>query len=335
MLSLNEIIQQTECDVYPAIKEIIFDGVAPLNMAQANHVSFLANEKYIDDALASKAGAILCSKKTVEYLQNKVTCLLLVCHDPYAAFAKVSQNFFKPLHPFSGISPHAIIDKSAEIHPTATIFPFVFVGPGAHIGKNSVVYSGCFIGAASSIGEDCILYPNVVVREGCKISDRCILNPGAVIGGDGFGFAPTPKENVKIPQIGGVQIADDVEVGANATIDRGAMADTKIGRQTKIDNLVMIAHNVEVGEFCFVAGQTGIAGSTIVGNRCVFAGQVGVAGHLKIADNSTIAAQSGVSKNIVKPGEIWRGSPTIPIKEYAQHFAVLNKIVKKYLKDKE
>ena len=331
-ISLQDLVKQTDCEVYPPNhKEINFHGVAPLNMAQSSHVSFLVNEKYLDDALKSKAGAILCSKKTAEALLNKVAGLVLICEDPYAAFAKVSQTFFKPIHPFSGISSQAIVDQTAEIHPTATIFPFVFIGPGAHIGENSVIYSGCFVGAASSIGADCILYPNVVIREGCKIADRCILNPGVVIGGDGFGFAPTAKENVKIPQIGGVDIADDVEIGANATIDRGAMADTKIGKQTKIDNLVMLAHNVEIGEFCFVAAQTGIAGSTVVGNRCIFAGQVGIAGHIKIGDNVTATAQTGVGKNILSPG-VWQGTPARPQKEFMQQFAILSRIAKKQMK---
>ncbi|MES2614581.1 MAG: UDP-3-O-(3-hydroxymyristoyl)glucosamine N-acyltransferase [Bdellovibrionota bacterium] len=330
-ISLKNIVEQTGCEVLPVYRELSFYGVAPLNMAQTSHVSFLVNEKYLDDALVSKAGAILCSKKTADLLLHKVTGLVLVCDDPYAAFAKISQTFFKPTHPFSGISTQAVIDQTAEIHPTATIFPFVFVGPGAHIGANTVIYSGCFIGAASSIGADCILYPNVVVREGCKIADRCLLNPGVVIGGEGFGFAPTEKENVKIPQIGGVIIAEDVEIGSNTTIDRGAMADTKIGRQTKIDNLVILAHGVEIGEFCFVAAQTGIAGSVVIGNRCVFAGQAGVTGHIKIGDNVTVTAQSGISKNIPAPG-VWQGSPARPQKEFMQQTAALSRIAKKQLK---
>ncbi len=289
------------------------------------------NEKYIEEALNSKAGAILCSKKHLNLLLNKTSSLILLCDDPYAAFAKVSQSFFKPTHPFSGISPQAVIDQSANIHPSATIFPFVFVGPGAQIGAHTVIYSGCFIGAASTIADNCILYPNVVVREGCKIASRCIMNPGVVIGGDGFGFAPTAHENVKIPQIGAVEIAEDVEIGANATIDRGAMADTKIGKQTKIDNLVMVAHNVEIGEFCFIAGQSGIAGSTTIGNRCVLAGQAGIVGHVNVTDNVTLTAQTGVTKNIDKAG-VWQGTPARPQKEYAQQYAILSRLAKKQMK---
>lgn len=333
-ISLNEVIQQTDCRVWPnanAPEGMSFSGVAPLDFATPVHISFLTNEKYIDAAVQSKAGAILCAQKMAEALQHKWHGLILVCDDAYAAFAKVSQSFFKPTHPFSGVSPHAIIDKSAEIHPTATVFPFVFVGPGARVGKNSVLYSGCFLGAASTVGDDCILYPNVVVREGCRIGDRCIMNPGVVLGGDGFGFAPTAKENVKIPQIGGVEIAHDVELGSNTTIDRGALADTKIGAQTKIDNLVMIAHNVQIGENCLMAAQTGVAGSTTIGNHVKTGGQVGLAGHIKIGNHVGLTAQSGVSKNI-PDNEIWGGTPARPFKEHIQQTAALTALAKKHLK---
>ncbi|APJ05198.1 UDP-3-O-(3-hydroxymyristoyl)glucosamine N-acyltransferase [Silvanigrella aquatica] len=311
----------------PHNHEAKFIGVAPLNLASAEHISFLINDKYFDECLKTQAGALVCSKKTAELLYGQTKSILLVSQNPHAAVAKISQFFFKPKHPFSGISHQAMIDETAEIHPTATIFPFVFVGPGAKVGAQTVVYSGCFIGATSSVGADCLLYPNVVIREGCTVGDRCIFNPGSVIGGDGFGFAATEKENVKIPQIGGVQIANDVEIGANTTIDRGAMADTKVGSQTKIDNLVMIAHNVVIGEFCFIAAQTGIAGSANIGDRVIMGGQVGVAGHLKIGNKSILTAQSGISKNIPE-GQMWGGSPARPFKEHALSLVALNKLAK-------
>ncbi|KAB8028465.1 UDP-3-O-(3-hydroxymyristoyl)glucosamine N-acyltransferase [Fluviispira multicolorata] len=327
-LSINDISKISNCEVINLNSEDIkFSGIAPLDRADKNQISFLINDKYLNDVYHTNAGAIICSKKAAELFKEKVANCLIICDNPHVTLAKISQIFFKPTHPFNGISDHAIIDKSAEIHPSATIFPFVFIGPGARIGAHSVIYSNCFIGAASTIGEDCILYPNVVLREGCRIGNRCILNPGVVVGGDGFGFAADINENVKIPQIGGVFIEDDVEIGANSTIDRGAMSDTKIGRQTKIDNLVMVAHNVVIGELCFIAGQVGIAGSTTVGNKVVMAGQVGVSGHVKIGDKAMLTAQSGISKNI--PSEqIWGGSPARPFKEYTAHLATLNKIVK-------
>ena len=339
-LSLSELKLLFLCEFICRDNKTLFDekvieGVGPLNFSSQNQISFLANEKYLDESFVTKAGFILCSKKLVNQIleNNKNNPVLIVCDDPYAAFAKVSQKFFQPTHPFTGISEKAIIDKTAVIDPSATLFPFVFVGPGAVVGKNSVIYSGCFIGAASIIGEDCLLYPNVVVREGCVIGNRCLLNPGVVIGGDGFGFAPTPTENVKIPQIGNVILEDDVEVGSNSTLDRGSLSSTKIGKQTKIDNLVMIAHNVEIGEYCFIAGQTGIAGSSKIGNRVITAGQVGISGHVSVNDNIILSAQSGVSKNLVQSG-LYMGSPAIPGGKHLKNRAILNKLIQKEIENK-
>lgn len=304
-----------------------YTGVAPLNIATSGTISFLSNEKYLDEAKTTQAGALLCAANMVPALEANTSSYLIICENPYAAFAKISQFFFKPMHPYVGISPQAIIDKTAKFAESATIFPNVFISSNAVIGERTVIYPGCFIGIGSVIGDDCILYPNVVIREGCTVGNQCILNPGVVIGGDGFGFAPTAKENVKIPQIGGVQIADDVEVGANSAIDRGTIQNTEIGRQTKIDNLVTIGHNVTIGEFCFLAGQTGIAGSTHLGHRVITAGQVGISGHLTIGDRAIIGPQSGVTKNI-PTGETVLGSPARPHKEYAKWLAVLNRFVK-------
>lgn len=304
-----------------------YTGVAPLNLATADTISFLSNEKYLNEAKTTHAGVLLCAEHMVSALEVNTSSLLVVCENPYAAFAKISQIFFKPIHPYSGISNQSIIDHTAKVAESATIFPNVFISTNAVIGERTVVYPGCFIGIGSVVGNDCILYPNVVIREGCTVGNQCILNPGVVIGGDGFGFAPTPKENVKIPQIGGVHIADDVEVGANSAIDRGTIQSTEIGRQTKIDNLVTIGHNVTVGEFCFLAGQTGIAGSTQLGNRVIAAGQVGISGHLTIGDRVILGPQSGVTKNI-SAGETVLGSPARPHKEYARWLAVLNRFVK-------
>ncbi len=333
-LSLENIQKKIKCELFLGQGPSEFEGITPLTHSHEKTLSFLAQEKYLEDALKCKAGGLLCSKEHSIKLKPAFSGHLIICENPYAAFAKVAQHFFKPQHPFSGHSDKSYIDISATLDPSCTIFPFVFVGPGARIGKNTIVYPGCFIGAGCSIGDDCILYPNSTVREGCSLADRCILNPGAVIGADGFGFAPTADENVKIPHLGGVEIASDVEIGANSTIDRGTLEFTVIGRQTKIDNLVMVGHNVRVGEFCFIAGQTGIAGSATIGNRCVLAGQVGISGHIKVGDNTTVAAQSGVSKNLPS-GEIWQGTPARPQKEYAKNYVVLNRILKAHISNKK
>lgn len=310
-----------------ASNELVFEALAPLQLAGKNHLSFLANEKYLDAAAASQAGGILCTQKSYDELIHCARARLFVCAEPYVTFARVSQFFFKPQHPFQGISAQAVVDESAQIHPTATVFPFVFVGPGAVVGAGSVLYSGVFVGAASKIGADCILYPNSVVREGCVLGDRCLLNPGAVLGGDGFGFAPSGMENVKIPQIGGVCLEDDVEVGSNAAIDRGALSDTRIGAQTKIDSLVMVAHNVVIGKACFLAGQSGVAGSSQLGNRVTLAGQVGVSGHLQVGDFVTLLAKSGVSKSLPEKG-YYNGIPARPVRDYNFQMATLFRLAR-------
>jgi UDP-3-O-[3-hydroxymyristoyl] glucosamine N-acyltransferase len=331
-LSVSEIILKTGCEAISYNENTSYTKIAPLHLAGPEDISFLINEKYFDEALKTKAGALICSRKHAQTLcAEKMSCTFFVSENPHAVLAKISQIFFEPQHPFQGISLQAYLAPDADIHPTATIFPFVFVASGAKIGQNTVIYSGCFIGASSTIGDHCILYPNVVVREKCFVGKSCILNPGAVIGGDGFGFAATAQENIKIPQIGGVRIEDEVEIGANTTIDRGAFADTHIARQTKIDNLVMVAHNVVIGERCFLAGQVGIAGSVTVGTQVVMGGQVGIAGHLKIGDRALLTAQSGISKN-VPVGETWGGTPARPYKEYALGSVAVHKLVQKLRK---
>lgn len=311
-----------------------FVGLSVLSSAAPDQIAFLSNEKYLEEARQTRAGALLCSRVHAEQLQGNTQATLLVCRDPYVTFARVSQHFFKPTHNFDGISPQAYIDASAKIDPTATIFPFVYVGPGAVIGRASVLYPGVFVGGASSVGADCILYPNAVVREGCVVGDRCILNPGAVVGGDGFGFAPSGMENIKIPQVGGVVLGDDVELGSNASVDRGALNDTLIGAQTKIDSLVQVGHNVKIGQACFVAAQTGIAGSCEIGDRVTLAGQVGVAGHLKIVSQVTVLAQAGVTRSLTEAG-VYAGYPARPNREYLKREAVFSQLIKERNKNRQ
>lgn len=319
---------------YPETKrpmnDLSFKNVSPLKDASKNHISFIINNKYLDSVKTTEAGVILCTKNLAPDISQHSSAIPIICKNPRASFAKVSQFFFQPQHPFNGVSNHSMVDETAKISPTATIFPYVFIGPGASIGERTILYPGCFVGAASIIGDDCILYPNVVIREGCIIGDRCIFNPGAVIGGDGFGFEPTGKENIKIPQTGGVEISNDVELGSNVTIDRAAFGNTKIGSGTKLDNLVHIAHNVEVGELCLFAGQTGISGSTKIGDRVMTGGQAGTCDNIKIGDSAILAAQTLVAKNIPLGHQIWIGRPARPIKEVYKTTAILNKIVQSY-----
>jgi UDP-3-O-[3-hydroxymyristoyl] glucosamine N-acyltransferase len=306
--------------------EIPIEGLAPLSDAHPGLCSFLSNEKYLSHALETEAGFVLCSAQTANAIRSSnKNSTLIVCKDAYVMFARLGQIFFQPQKDVSGVHSLSYVDSTSQIHETATIYPFAFVGPGTRIGARTILYSGCFVGAGSIVGDDCLLYPNVVVREGCTLGNNCILNPGAVVGGDGFGFAPFEMENVKIPQIGGVQLADHVELGSNTCVDRGALKNTIVGEQTKIDSLVMVAHNVEIGKACFLAGQSGIAGSSVLGNRVVLAGQVGVSGHIAIGDNVTMLAQSGASKNIAA-NQIMNGSPAKTNREHLLQMATLSKI---------
>ncbi|MEN9529514.1 MAG: hypothetical protein RI932_1387 [Pseudomonadota bacterium] len=339
-LTLAEIVERFGCVVHElsgAAAPEPLTGISTLSSAESRQISFLTNSRYFDDALTSKAGAILCSAQDAQQLVSralekgatKVNNTLLVCRNPYATFARLSQFFFEPRHEQHGRAALSYVDATAVVHESANVFPFVYVGPGARIGARSVLYPGSFVGAAAVIGDDCLLHPNAVVREGCQLGDRCILNPGAVVGGDGFGFAPDGAENVKIPQTGGVVLGCDVELGSNSSVDRGAMFDTLIGEQTKIDSLVQVGHNAVVGRACFLAAGTGIAGSSQIGNRVTLAGQVGVAGHLKIADNITVLAQAGVTRNLEEAG-VYSGFPARPNREQLSFDASLTRMVKEY-----
>lgn len=338
-LTLDELIERFGCEVqeHPnAQRPQTFTGVSTLKAAVSTQITFFNNSRYLNEALTSQAGVILCSTKDADLVRSEcqqrglsLVSILAACKNPYATFARVSQYYFEPAHPKHGISSQAFVDTSAILHDSVQISPFVYVGPGARIGARTVLYPGCFVGAAASLGEDCVVYPNAVVREGCHVGDRCILNPGAVIGGDGFGFAPDGHENIKIPQVGGVILHNDVEVGTNSSVDRGALTDTIVDQQSKIDSLVQVGHNVTVGKACFIAAGTGIAGSSVIGNRVTLAGQVGVAGHLKIADNITVLAQAGVTRNLEEPG-VYSGFPARPNKENLSFEASLHRMVKEY-----
>ena len=321
-------LQSNAQDMQTAAGQVRIQGIAPLGHATSESLSFLANPKYLDDAKVSAAGAILCSKADAAVLADSTAALLLVCQNPYASFARISQHFFRVVHDFSGRADQAWIDQSAVVACDAVIFPFVFIGSGARVEEGSVLYPGVFVGAGSVIGKSCILYPNSVVQAGCVLGAGCILNPGAVIGGDGFGFAPDGNENVKIPQIGGVRLGKNVEVGANSSVDRGTISDTVIGDETKIDSLVQVGHNVTTGRACFLAGQCGIAGSTQLGDRVTLGGQVAVTGHINLASGVTVLGKAGVSKSLTQPG-LYNGIPALPNREYLKREASIRRLIKK------
>ncbi|MFA5250902.1 MAG: UDP-3-O-(3-hydroxymyristoyl)glucosamine N-acyltransferase [Parachlamydiales bacterium] len=309
------------------------EGVATLEKAQTNELSFLANARYLEELKTTRAGAVCLDVKTaVQKDQN-----YLVSENPSATFQKVCELFlkeekklsFQGLYP-SGIHPSASIHPSAKIDPSASIGAFVFIDAEAQIGQGTVLYPFCFIGRGVTIGKNTLLYPFVTIREGAEIGSFVIIQPGAVIGSCGFGYLPqTDGSWKKLKQLGGVKIEDRVEIGANTTIDRARFAKTTVKRGAKIDNLVQIAHNVEIGENSAIAAQTGISGSSKLKNNVILAGQVGVAGHLEIGAYSQIAAKAGVSKDL-KTGK-YRGAPAIPVDEYNRQMVHLRKL-EKYLK---
>ncbi|MGO8714941.1 MAG: UDP-3-O-(3-hydroxymyristoyl)glucosamine N-acyltransferase [Smithella sp.] len=292
--------------------DTIINDIRSIEEANEGDLTFIANKKYLKKLKLTKASAILVSPQTTVEGKN-----LIIVTDPYATLGKLLTLFYPLEHGRSGVSPDAYIEDGAIVSPDATIFPRAFISKGAKIGKGTVIYPGVFIGGNSSVGENSTIYANVTVYHSCIIGKRVILHSGVVIGADGFGFASPGKDNTKNPQVGYVQIDDDVEIGANTTIDRAALEKTWIQRNVKIDNLVQIAHNVVIGENSVIAAQVGISGSTKLGRSVIVGGQTGMVGHINIGDNVMIAANSKIHKDI-KSGEIVGGAPQMPFKQWLQ-----------------
>jgi len=273
--------------------ESTIENAAGLLEATESDLSFFHNPKYADLLNKTRAPIILIPDNTNEVsLPEGKTWIRTL--NPQWAFAQIL----------------ALLDQARQHHPKG-IDSKAHVESTATLGRGTIVYPGCYIGHNVRIGENCLIYPNVVIREDCQIGNRVIIQPGAVVGSDGYGFATQKGKHHKIPQIGRVVVEDDVEIGANVTIDRATTGETRIGAGTKIDNLVHIAHNVQIGRDCLIVAQVGISGSTKVGNSVTLAGQVGVVGHLTIGDGAIVTAQSGIM-NDVAPGEVLFGSPARP-----------------------
>jgi len=292
--------------------EAIIHGVNTLDDATSSDISFLANPRYLEAMKKSSAGAI-CVDSTIALVPGKN---YLICENPSSAFQTIVQTF----HPhsesgFKGIHPTAVIHESAQIDPSATIGPNSVIDRGARIGARTIIGPNVSIGFEVQIGTDCIIHPNTTIRERSRLGNRVILQPGAVIGSCGFGYIQDKFGNhIKLEQLGIVILEDDVEIGANTTIDRSRFKATIIKKGSKIDNLCQIAHNVEVGECNIIAAQTGIAGSSKTGKFVMLGGQVGIVGHVELEDMVMIATLGGVSKSL-KTGK-YRGAPAIPIGEY-------------------
>jgi UDP-3-O-[3-hydroxymyristoyl] glucosamine N-acyltransferase len=282
------------------------DGVAPLESAGPRQVSFLTAKRYQRLAQKSRAGALVVPVDAAD-----LSGALLRVPSPQTALITLLHLFYPdpPLVP--GIHPAALVSDDAQVDPGASVGAFAVIERGAVIGQRTRVGALVFIGAGASVGDDVILYPHVVVRDGVKVGSRVILHPGAVIGADGFGYAFDGSVHRKIPQVGAVRLEDDVEIGANTTVDRATLGETVIRRGTKIDNLVQIGHNCDVGEDVIVVGQVGISGSCTIGRGVILAGQVGIADHVQVGDGAILTAQSGVPSD-VPAGEVWSGTPARP-----------------------
>lgn len=287
---------------------VVLNGFAPADRARKGDLTFAENEEFIAKAEQSEASAIIVGAGV-----SSATKALLRVKNPRVAFAKVLGLFFPEPKFEPGIHPSAVVAKEAQVDPSAHIGPNCVVGANAKIGARATLTAGVVIGENCSIGDESVLFPNVTIYPRSQIGKRVRIHAGTVVGSDGFGYVLDAGAHRKVPQIGNVVVGDDVEIGANVTIDCGALGPTMIGQGTKIDNLVQIAHNVQIGEHCLLISQVGIAGSTKLGNYVVLAGQVGLAGHLKIGNQVTVAAQAGVM-NDIPDGEKWLGAPAGPDK---------------------
>lgn len=294
-------------------KDAKVSDVAPVESAQAHHLSFITEEKYLPFLKTTQAGVVLVTKALIEpaSISNQHSAVILV-KNARGAMGQLLSLVAKAMNPKKqGVEEPSFISEGVEVPEGAYIGAFVYLGKNVRLGQGVQIYPNVYIGENVTIGDNTILYAGVKVYAHCVIGTNCILHAGVVVGSDGFGFEPDAQGvNQKIPQIGNVIIEDDVEIGANTTIDRAMMGSTIIRRNAKLDNLVQVAHNVEVGESTFLCAQVGIAGSTKIGKHCILAGQVGAAGHIEIADNCIFGAQTGIPNSIRKSG-MYMGYPAI------------------------
>lgn len=303
-------------------------SVAKIESGKAGNICFLANPKYEHHLYTCKASIIIINRAFLP--KEPIEPTLILVDNAYEAVASLLDllNSLKRANR-RGRAFSSKCAWSSKIGKGVYVGDFSYVGKKSKIGKGTQIYAQVYVGHDVTIGEGCILYPGVKIYDGCKIGNNCILHSNVVIGSDGFGFAPTQDGSYKkIPQTGIVTIEDDVEIGANSVVDRATMGTTIIGKGTKLDNLIQVAHNVEIGSNTVIAAQTGIAGSAKVGSSCQIGGQVGIAGHITIADRTNIGAQAGVLGNVKKEGEILLGTPAIDYKQYLKAYAIFRKLPK-------
>lgn len=326
MPTISELAALVGGDVVSGAGDVAIAGPASLDAAQPGEISFFSHPRYAADLKTTRASAVLVPRD----FAGETSAVCIRVDNPSGAFARITSEFVRePAPPPAGIHPAAVVHAGAQIDPSASIGPGTVVMEGAAVGPGSVLMAGCYVGENARIGADCLLHPHVVVRHGCLLGDRVIIHPGTVIGSDGFGYDTRDGRHVKIAQSGIVAVENDVEIGANTTIDRARFGRTVIGEGTKIDNLVMIAHNVVIGKHCIVCAQVGIAGSARIGNYVILAGQAGIVGHIKIGDGTIIGAQTGVS-NDVEAGSRVVGSPPRPIGQWKRSIVRVDKLGELY-----
>lgn len=309
----------------------VFSDVAPLDSAGPEHVGFLDNKKYVAAFAESHAGACLVHPDMADRAPDGMA--LLVTEQPYLGYALVAAAFYPSPAPEAGVHEQAVVDPSARVGDGCRIEAGAVIGAGADVGARCLIGANTVVGDGVVLGADCRIGPNVTLAY-CTAGDRVVIHAGACIGQAGFGFAlvPGPHGFTDVPQLGRVTIGDDVDIGANTTIDRGAGPDTVIGAGTRIDNLCQIGHNVVMGKCCVLAGQVGISGSTKLGDFVMMGGQAGAAGHINIGDGAKVMAQSGLMRDVA-PGASVMGSPALPAREFWRQTAAVGKLVKSKKKD--
>ena len=301
-------------------EDTVISNISGIEDAKEGDITFVANPKYIKYIEQTNASAIVCSPDISSESKN-----LLKVKNPYLAYAKAITFLNPPREETGTVDERAFIGKDVKLGKNVTIYPFAFIGDGSTIGDNTTIYPNCFLGRKVKIGNNTFLHPNVTIREECIVGNNVIINSGAIIGSDGFGFAPDGAKKFKIPQLGIVQIDDDVEIGACTAIDRATMGKTWIKRGAKLDNLIQVAHNCTIGEDSIIIAHTGISGSTHIGDRVTMAGQSATAGHVKIGNDVTVGARGGIAVD-VPPGQTVSGAPHMPHRDWLRSTLIFRKL---------
>ncbi len=321
---LSELAKETNARLVG--RDLLIEGVSSLARARETEISFLDSKRHLEEAKNSKAGAIIVKEEFLEELPHERS--YLVVKDVRVALARIARLFWKPDYGKPGVSPFAFVEEDVELEEGVCIYPFVYIGKRAKVGRGSVIFPGVFVGEGCEVGRDVLVFPNAVLYPYTKVEDEVIIHAGAVIGADGFGYAQDFERDLphlKIPHFGRVVLEREVEVGANSCVDRATFEETKIGAGTKIDNLVQIGHNVEVGRGSIIVAQCGLSGHVKVGNLVMMGGQVGIAPGVRVGDRARIAAQSGVVDD-VEDGQEVAGSPAIPAKLWRRTVVALMRL---------